>query len=99
MKCWNKTKNYVKSGEIYKSWIMKVPVDGEFHKIGATLDLARLERMADYLEDEVYHLKVDTETPVGKRVTITFQYGIFTKVTLIGVVAPMCCDVSMKIER
>lgn len=100
MKCWNKTPSYgVHAGEIYKSWIMKVPADGEFHKIGATLDIDRITQMGNYLKREVYQFETDNETPIGKRVTITFQYGSFSKVTIVSVIAPFCSDVSMKIEK
>ena len=99
MRCWNKTKSYVQSGEIYKSWIMKAAPDGEFHKIGATLDLDRLKQMARYLEKEVWHFEMDEKALMGKRVSFSFTYGRFSKVTIVGVVAPMVCDVSIKIER
>lgn len=100
MRAYNKVPKYVQAGKIFKSRIMQVEIDGEWHKIGSTLDIESIEEMGYNLEKEsnLYDVKVKKGKGVFPSVNITFEYGYY-KVEIQSMVAPMYCSCEMKVTK
>lgn len=100
MRAYNKVPKYVQAGKIFKSRIMQVEADGEWHKIGSTLDIDSIEEMGYNLEKEsnLYDVKVVKGKGVFPSVNITFEYSSY-KVEIQSMVAPMYCSCEMKVTK
>lgn len=100
MRAYNKVPKYVQAGKIFKSRIMEVEPDGEWHKIGSTLDIEAIEEMGYNLqkEDNLYDVKVVKGKSVFPRVNITFEYSYY-KVEIQSMVAPLYCSCEMKVTK
>jgi hypothetical protein len=79
---------------------MQVEPDGEWHKIGSTLDIDSIEEMGYNLEKEsnLYDVKVKKGKGVFPSVNITFEYSSY-KVEIQSMVAPMYCSCEMKVTK
>ena len=99
MRAYNKVPKYVQAGKIFKSRIMQVEPDGEWHSIGSTLDIDVIEEMGYNLQKEMYNdVTVEKGKGVFPSVNITFEYN-YSKVEIQAIVAPMCCKCEMKVTK
>lgn len=100
MRAYNKVPKYVQAGKIFKSRIMKVEPDGEWHKIGSTLDIDGIEEMGYNLQKDgnLWEVKVEKGKGVFPSVNITFEYSSY-KVEIQSMVAPMYCSCEMKVTK
>ena len=100
MRAYNKVPKYVQAGKIFKSRIMEVEPDGEWHKIGSTLDIDAIEEMGYNLkkDDNLYDVNVEKGKEGFPRVNITFEYSSYN-VEIQSMVAPMYCSCEMKVTK
>ncbi len=100
MRAYNKVPKYVQAGKIFKSRIMEVEPDGEWHKIGSTLDIDGIEEMGYNLKRDgsLYNVNVEKGKEGFPRVNITFEYSSY-KVEIQSMVAPMYCSCEMKVTK
>lgn len=99
IRAYNKVQKYVQAGKIFKSRIMKVKPDGEWHAIGSTLDLDTIEEMGYNLQKEIYNdVTVKKGKGVFPSVNITFEYN-YSKVEIQAMIAPMYCSCEMKVTK
>lgn len=99
MRAYNKVPKYVQAGKIFKSRIMQVEPDGEWHSIGSTLDIDAIEEMGYNLKKEMYgDVTVEKGKGVFPSVNISFEYN-YSKVEIQAMVAPMYCKCQMKVTK
>ena len=100
MRAYNKVPKYVQAGKIFKSRIMQIEPDGEWHKIGSTLDIDAIEEMGYNLkrENDVYEVKVDTGKKGFPSVDISFEFWNYN-VEIKAMVGPMYCSCEMKVTK
>jgi hypothetical protein len=99
MRAYNKVPKYVQAGKIFKSRIMQVEPDGEWHSIGSTLDIDAIEEMGYNLKKEMYNdVTVEKGKGVFPSVNISFEYN-YSKVEIQAMVAPMYCKCQMKVTK
>ena len=99
MRAYNKVPKYVQAGKIFKSRIMQVEPDGEWHTIGSTLDIDAIEEMGYNLKKEMYDdVTVEKNKGVFPSVNITFEYN-YSLVEIQAMVAPMYCRCQMKVTK
>lgn len=99
MRAYNKVPKYVQAGKIFKSRIMQVEPDGEWHTIGSTLDIDAIEEMGYNLKKEMYNdVTVEKGKGVFPSVNISFEYN-YSLVEIQAMVAPMYCKCQMKVTK
>lgn len=100
MRAYNKVPKYVQVGKIFKSSIMKVEPDGEWHTIGSTLDIDAIEEMGYNLKKEIYNDVTVEKNKKGiyPNVNIKFEYN-YSLVEIHAMVAPMYCKCQMKVTK
>ena len=100
MRAYNKVPKYVQAGKIFKSRIMQVEPDGEWHTIGSTLDIDAIEEMGYNLKKEMYgDVTVEKNNKgIYPNVNIKFEYN-YSKVEIQAMVAPMYCKCQMKVTK
>ena len=100
MRAYNKVPKYVNVGKIFKSRIMEIEPDWEWHTIGSTLDLDGIEAMCVMLkrENELNNVNVETGKKGFPSVNITFDFWNY-KVEIQAMVAPLYCRCEMRVKK
>lgn len=100
MRAYNKVPKYVQAGKIFKSRIMQVEPDGDWHTIGSTLDIDAIEEMGYNLKKEMYgDVTVEKNSKgIYPNVNIKFEYN-YSLVEIQAMVAPMYCKCQMKVTK
>jgi len=100
MRAYNKVPKYVNVGKIFKSRIMEIEPDWEWHTIGSTLDLDGIEAMGTMLkrENELNNVNVETGKKGFPSVNITFDFWNY-KVEIQAMVAPLYCRCEMRVKK
>lgn len=100
MRAYNKVPKYVNVGKIFKSRIMEIEPNWEWHTIGSTLDLDCIEAMGVMLkrENELNNVNVETGKKGFPSVNITFDFWNY-KVEIQAMVAPLYCRCEMRVKK